>query len=179
MYVSEDTQAIANELFTEREQLYGKLTPERILELITRPDAKILLLKESTNNYGSFWFITFDIKGKGAFQFYGLGENDSAECFQRDFKEVDCTFANPHYNYRKQQTYKFAKEEKCLYSNPLETFKELVAQHPKTNGTPESTRGKLFLYMENLTDSDDAQTFVDHVLDQNMDVDDLNIDTDL
>lgn len=159
MYVSDTSKAIADELFTDREQLYGKLTPERILELVSRPDATIRKLTHSSNNYGSFWFITFEIADKGVFQFYGLGDNDMSESFQRDFKEVDCTFQHPAFDYRDTQAYRFSSSP-MEFEDPLQTFKDLIAEHPKTNGIPESSRGRLFSYMEELTDSDAAQAFI-------------------
>lgn len=162
MYVSDTARPIANELFTEREQIFGKLTPERILELISRPDATIRKLTHSSNNYGCFWFITFEIKDKGVFQFYGLGDNDMSESFQRDFKDVDCTFQSPAFDYRDTHAYRFSSSP-MEFENPLQTFRDLIAEHPKTNGKPETDRGRLFLHLEELTDSDDAQAFLqDH-----------------
>lgn len=162
MYVPLETKAIANELFTEHEQLYGKLTPERILELASRPDARIKKLTHSSNNYGAFWFITIEVHEKGLFQFYGLGDNDMSESFQRDFKEVDSTFQNSAFDYRNSQAYKFASRP-MEFEDPLQTLKDLISEHPKSNGKPETDRGRLFLHLEELTDSDDAQAFLqDH-----------------
>jgi hypothetical protein len=159
MYVPMNCKAIADELFTDREQLYGKLTPERILDLISRPDAIIRKLTHSSNNYGTFYFITFEIKDKGVFEFYGMGENDMAESFQRDFKEVESVFQNPDYNYRDTQAYRFSAG-KIDHDDPLQTFKNLIHQNPKTSGKPKTGRGRLFLHLEELTDSDDAQTML-------------------
>ena len=160
MYISPEAQSVANELFTSQEQLFGRLTPERILELITRPDATIIKLDYDRNSYGHFWFITFDVLHKGRFQFYGCGENTSSEAFQRDFKEVSIVFIEPKNIYPMELP---LLREKDL--DLIQQFREIIERLPTKNGIPKSKFGAIFSMLEDLTDSDSAYAYIEHCAD--------------
>jgi len=160
MYISPDAQSVADELFTPYEQLYGKLTPERVLELVTRPDAKIIKLDYDRNSYGHFWFITFDVLNKGRFQFYGIGENTSSDCFQRDFREVSVVFIEPK---NVQHVGPTLPREKDL--ELIRQFRDIIERSPARNGIPKTKFGAIFSMLEDLTDSDSAYAYLEECMD--------------
>lgn len=156
MYITPDTQKRADSLFTEHEQLYGSLKPERLLEIVKDKRCKVMKFDESTNMYGSFWFITFDFRGVGCFGFYGMGENDQAERFQRNFSETESSFKNARYNYRKCSPYSWHVNDKHPKKDSvIKELEFLIHQNP-TEQRPSTRRGELFSLLEELGDSDSA-----------------------
>ncbi len=82
--------------FSESEWLSDQITHARFLRLLHDPDTQVLALKESTNSYGEFLFVTVvgvmptvtrpSLAGDGRFTltFWGLGFHDVRECYLLD-----------------------------------------------------------------------------------------------
>ena len=161
MYIPPDQKQVADSIFNETEQLYGRISPEKLLQLINLKETSVYQWEESSNNYGSFYFVTFHIKNKGIFQFYGMGENDRTEAFQRVFKEVECTFKNPNYDYLKaSQAYRFHEHKALNKKKVISDLEYLIHQNP-TEEKPQTKAGKLFADLEELLDSDGASNMLE------------------
>jgi hypothetical protein len=82
--------------FSESERLNGQMTHARFLRLLHEPSTSVLDIKESTNSYGEFLFVTVAgtlpvvtqpvCEGDGRFTltFWGLGFHDARECYLLD-----------------------------------------------------------------------------------------------
>jgi hypothetical protein len=82
--------------FSESETLNSQITHARFLRLLHDPDTQVLTMKESTNSYGEFLFVTVagviptvtrpTLVGDGRFvlTFWGLGFHDARECYLID-----------------------------------------------------------------------------------------------
>lgn len=162
MYIIPECQDLANSIFTEREQLYGTISAEKLVSLLERPDCTPYSFSQSSNNYGEFYFIGFELANIGVFHFYGLGENHARDCFQKDFVENDTSFANSLYDYKSSQSYRLAPNKETVAKQKERIIAELkaaIAAAPAAE-KPRSARGRAFSFLEKLTDSDGAESFL-------------------
>jgi hypothetical protein len=82
--------------FSEHELLNGQITHARFLRLLQEPSTQMLVLKESTNSYGEFLFVTVagfvpriacampEQISRFTLTFWGLGFHDARECYLLD-----------------------------------------------------------------------------------------------
>ncbi len=82
--------------FSESEWLSDQMTHARFMRLLHDPDTRVLAMKETTNSYGEFLFVTLagilpsvtrpTLAGDGRLvvTFWGLGFHDARECYLLD-----------------------------------------------------------------------------------------------
>ena len=82
--------------FSESEWLSDQITHARFLRLLHDPDTRVLAVKESTNSYGEFLFVTVAVSvpritsampecvSRFGLTFWGLGFHDARECYLID-----------------------------------------------------------------------------------------------
>ena len=82
--------------FSEHELLNSQITHARFLKLLHDPDTVVLAIKESTNSYGEFLFVTVaafvpriacampEQISRFSLTFWGLGFHDARECYLVD-----------------------------------------------------------------------------------------------
>jgi hypothetical protein len=82
--------------FSESELLNSQITHARFLRLLHEPSTQVLTLKESTNSYGEFLFVTVaafvprlacampEQVSRFTMTFWGLGFHDARECYLLD-----------------------------------------------------------------------------------------------
>lgn len=67
---------------TEREQLFDRVSHERLLEILSDPKTQVHALEKSHNNYGEYLFVTLSRPGgkqRVFLTFYGLGYHEYRE----------------------------------------------------------------------------------------------------
>jgi hypothetical protein len=82
--------------FSEHELLNSQITHARFLRLLHEPSTQVLAIKESTNSYGEFLFVTVaayvpriacampELVSRFTLTFWGLGFHDARECWLTD-----------------------------------------------------------------------------------------------
>ena len=61
-------------IFTENENLFSRISYKRLLNILDRDDVNVIELKESSNSYGTFWFIDLAVKDiDDVIVLYGFG----------------------------------------------------------------------------------------------------------
>lgn len=163
MYISPECKGLADSIFTEHEQLYGRITAQRLITLLEREDCTIFSFNRGENNYGEFYFVGFELANIGVFSFYGLGENYSKDCFQTYFCDNDVCFANSNYDYKQSQSYRLASNKEVVATRKSQIITELkneLAKAPVNDTKPRSAEGRAFSFFEELMDADGAQSFL-------------------
>jgi hypothetical protein len=134
---------------TEREALYWRVSKERIDKLLDDDQTLIHEIKESSNSFGEFMFITTSRpgeKGRIYMTFYGLGYHEYRERWITE--EWYWYQANPHPELIRQQLYKEEAQE--LLKERMEDIR------PDIRPDTQTERGKLFEMLADLTDEDGA-----------------------
>jgi len=136
--------------FTENECLYWRVNQERFEAILQDEQTFIHEIKESSNSYGEFLFVTTSRpsdQGRVGMSFYGLGHHDYRERWFT--KEWYWYQTNIHPNRVGEQ---IPKEEATeLLRQRLEDIRPYI-QEPDT----QTERGKLFELLADLTDEDGA-----------------------
>jgi len=68
--------------FTEREKLYDHVTHNRFLAIVMQPDVDIHEIKEDSNSFGEYLFVTISCRAeqpKKLYTFWGLGYHEHRE----------------------------------------------------------------------------------------------------
>jgi hypothetical protein len=78
MYLSDENKKHALKILTEEELLFGKITNERMLNLINRPSIRVVSLNHDGNFHGEFLWITF-VFGEYYLQAYSMGFHEGKD----------------------------------------------------------------------------------------------------
>ncbi|MBA3920550.1 MAG: hypothetical protein H0X31_02105 [Nostocaceae cyanobacterium] len=134
--------------FTERENLYDQVSHVRFMALVLQPDMDIHEVKEDSNSFGEYLFVTLSCRTeqpKRLLTFWGLGYHDHRERWIVDswqwFESQRNMNGLPQID----------KEEANAQIKEREAF-------VRTNATPnaQSPRGQLYEVIADLTDEDSA-----------------------
>ena len=134
---------------TEQEHFDWRVSNNRFMEIIDNEHTTIHTIKESSNNYGEFLFVTVSRaaeQGQIGMTFYGLGFHEYRERWFTD--EWFWHQANTVPDMLQQQIPK--EESEKLLKQRLES----IAPHIQTDTQTE--RGRLFEILADLTDEDGA-----------------------
>ena len=133
--------------FTEKENLYDKVSHKRLLELLNDKETTVTDCKISSNAYGEYLFITL-VKNDSAVVFYGLGYHH-----QREQYIYDWSFHNTDYADKSQSIPK------------AEAEKAIVERYNETKGydkpAPRSERAELFSILSEIGDEDGVSSLLD------------------
>ena len=135
--------------FSEQERLYWRVTNERFQEIIEDDQTIIHTIKESSNNYGEFLFVTISRsgdQGRVAMTFYGHGYHEYRERWFTD--EWNWYQANTFPDLMQKKVEKEEAEE--LLKQRLENIRPNICPNTQTE------RGRLFELLADLTDEDGA-----------------------
>lgn len=134
---------------TEHEQLFDRVSHNRLLEFLDDETTTVHRVEESTNSYGEFLFVTVSKPGsahKLCVTFYGLGFHEHRERWLID--EWSWYHANALPDTLKQYVPK--DDAKALVQERLEQIRPYATQQTQ------SARGKLFEMLADLTDENGA-----------------------
>lgn len=134
--------------FTERENLYDQVSHDRLMPLVMQPDVDIHEVKEDSNSFGEYLFVTVSCRTeqpKKFYTFWGLGYHD-----QRERWIVDSW-----------QWYVSSRKEASLPVLPKgEAYTRIKEREAfvRSHITPadQSPRAKLYELLADLTDEDGA-----------------------
>jgi len=135
--------------FTEKKRLYWRINQERFDEIIKDERTFVHDIKDSSNNYGDFLFVTTSRsgdQGRICMTFFGLGFHEYRERWITD--EWFWFQTNVYPNLIRQTINKAKTEE--LIKQRRESILPQVRSDIQTN------RGKLFEMLADLTDEDGA-----------------------
>ena len=149
---------------TEKEVLYWRVRNDRFKEILEDQQTLIHELKESSNNYGEFLFVTTSRLGdrdRIYITFYGLGYHEHRERWLTD--EWFWYQSNLHED---QQEQLISKKE------AQELLEERLADlHPFIKEDTQTEKGKFFELLADLTDEDgalaemeDIEPYIDWIL---------------
>lgn len=135
--------------FTERERLYDKLGHARFLSLLADEHTTIHTAELSENSYGEFLFVTVsrsEAERRIQMTFYGLGFHDHRERWITDV-----------WSWYEGSELSKVREQRLS----REAVAQLIAQRqqeitPYLNQSTQSSRGKLYEFLADLTDEDGA-----------------------
>ncbi len=136
--------------FTEREQLFDRVSHDRLLGFLDDEATTVHRFEESTNSYGEFLFVTVSRPGKDRrilVTFWGAGYHEFRERWLID--EWYWHHANVFPDTLKQHISN--EEAKALIQQRLEEIRPDAAQQ-----VHQSARGRLFEMLADLTDEDGA-----------------------
>lgn len=138
------------------EQLFARITTERLLEIIAHNDTTVHAIELASNSYGEFLFVTtsrFGSEGSIHITFWGAGYHEYRERWLT--KEW-------FWHQTDDGSSKLASEmdREAARANIQERIAE-VSQY--SNDTRQSSRGKLFELLADLTDDDGAIVDVDEL----------------
>jgi hypothetical protein len=136
---------------TENEQLWDQVSDERLRALIEDPATIIHKLDVDANNYGEFVFVTLSREADGQrhlLTFWGMGYHESRE-----------RWITKHWNWYRANPFPDTLKQQML----LEEAQELLEQRrteiaPYLSDDTQTSRGKLFEMLADLTDEDGAYT---------------------
>ncbi len=134
---------------TEKEQLFWRVNQERFGEILKDNQTIIHEIKESSNEFGDFLFVTTSRPGKQeriCMTFYGLGYHDYRERWIS--KEWFWYQANPNTELVNKQLDKEEVEE------IIKQRQMVIGQ--ESRGNIQSARGEIFEILADLTDEDGA-----------------------
>jgi hypothetical protein len=135
--------------FTKKECLNWRINNDRFSAILEDDQTMIHQVKESTNSFGDFLFVTTSREGRNgriSMTFYGLGFHEFRERWFTD--EWYWYQSNFHPNLLSEQLTK--KEAQELIQ---QRFKNIL---PEITETIQSERGRLFEMLADLTDEDGA-----------------------
>ena len=137
--------------FSEREQLYERISDERFKAFLTHEATTVHQIEFSSNNYGEFLFVTMSRKvreDRVFTTFWGLGYHESRERWLTQEWRYYATTQMLH-----QIPQKIAPEDaQALVDARREEISPYVGEDTQTE------RGKLFEMLADLTDEDGAYT---------------------
>ncbi|MFC1878922.1 DUF2958 domain-containing protein [Chloroflexota bacterium] len=137
--------------FSEQERLYWRVSDERLRQILADDRAIIHTIRESSNTFGEFLFITTSRpgdQGRVAMTFFGLGYHEHRERWLTD--EWFWYQANTYPDMLKDQVDK--EEAKQWIQQRQESIQ------PYTGEGTQSEYGQLFELLADLTDDDGALT---------------------
>ena len=134
--------------FTEREKLYDNISHTRLMALVMQPDVDIHEVKEDSNSFGEYLFVTVSCRSehpKKLYTFWGLGYHEYRERWITDSWQW----------YQSQQT--AAKKPTMHKEEALAQIKEREA-FVRANAAPtrQSRQAQLYELIADLTDEDGA-----------------------
>jgi hypothetical protein len=136
--------------FTEREQLYDRVSHERFMALVMQPDVEVHEIQEASNSFGAYLFVTLSCRSehpRKLLTFWGIGYHEYRERWIMDSWQW-------YESYRKSETLPvIAKDEAYTQIKDREVF-------VRANVTPSqpSRRAQLYELLADLTDEDGALT---------------------
>ncbi len=139
--------------FTEREKLYDQVSHQRFLSILHQPDIEIHEVKEDTNSFGEFLFVTISCRNnqpRKLYTFYGLGYHDYRE---RWISETWQWYESQ----RKLNAFTPLEKQKALADI---TEREGFIQSQQSPETP-SRSAERFAVLADLTDEDEALAELD------------------
>lgn len=139
--------------FTEREKLYDQVSHQRFLSILRQPDIEIHEVKEDTNSFGEFLFVTISCRNdqpRKLYTFYGLGYHDYRECWIRETWQW-------FESQRKLNAFTPPQKQKALANI---TEREAFVQSQQSSETP-SRSAEVFALLADLTDEDGALAELD------------------
>ncbi len=134
--------------FTERENLYDQVSHDRFMALMLQPDVDIHEVKEDSNSFGEYLFVTVSCRTeqpKKLRTFWGLGYHEHRERWIADswqwYESQRSTQSQPVLD--KDEAYSQIKEREAFV---------------RANATPseQSPRAQLYEVLADLTDEDGA-----------------------
>jgi hypothetical protein len=134
--------------FTERENLYDRVSHDRFMAIVMQPDVDIHEIQESSNSFGEYLFVTVSCRTeqpKRLLTFWGLGYHAHRERWITDSWQW-------YVSQRKLESLPvLAKEEAYQQIKEREAF-------VRANVTPtqQSRRAQLYEVVADLTDEDGA-----------------------
>lgn len=137
--------------FTEQERLSWRVNDERFKAIINDNQTTVHTIREASNNYGEFLFVTVSRvanQGRISMSFYGLGRHEYRERWFTDEWFYYQTHPTPNTKSRV-----ISKEEA---GEILRQRREAIS--PYVGQDIQSERGKLFEELAELTDDDAAYT---------------------
>lgn len=135
--------------FTERERLYDKLGHARFLSLLADERTTIHTAELSENSYGEFLFVTVSRPNtvrRVQMTFYGLGFHDHRE---RWITDVWPWYEGSELSKIREQRLSREAVEQLIAKRQQEIA-------PYLNQATQSSRGKLYEFLVDLTDEDGA-----------------------
>jgi len=134
---------------TEKETLYWRVNESRFKEILNDEQTLIHEIKDSSNSYGEFTFVTTSRsgdQGRVAMTFYGLGFHEYRERW----------ITNEWYWYQTNAHQDLLKE-KVEKEEAQEILKERMEEiNPDIRQGTQTERGRLFEFLADLTDEDGA-----------------------
>ena len=135
--------------FSEKECLYWRISHDRFSTILEDDQTMIHQVKESSNSFGDFLFVTTSREGKNgrvSMTFYGLGFHEYRERW----------FTDEWYWYQSNFQPNLLRERLTK-----EEAQEIIQQRsedirPEIGNIDQSERGKLFEMLADLTDEDGA-----------------------
>lgn len=135
--------------FTEREKLYDNISHTRLMALVMQPDVDIHEVKEDSNSFGEYLFVTVSCRSeqpKKLYTFWGLGHHEYRERWIADswqwFESQQSAAKKPMM--RKEEAYIQIKE------------REAFVQANAAPANQQSRQAQLYELMADLTDEDGA-----------------------
>lgn len=136
--------------FTEREKLYDQVSHNRFMAIVMQPDIDIHEVKEDSNSFGEYLFVTVSCRmeqPKKPYTFWGLGYHEHRERWITDSWQW-------FESQRRPETLPvLAKEEAYQQIKEREAF-----VRANTIPTQQSRRAQLYEVLADLTDEDGALT---------------------
>jgi hypothetical protein len=136
--------------FTEREKLYDQVSHQRFLSILHQQDIEVHELREDTNSFGEFLFVTISCRNdqpRKLYTFYGLGYHDYRE---RWISDIWQWFESQ----RKLNTFAPLQKQNALADI---TEREVFVQSQQSPEPP-SRSAEVFSLLADLTDEDGALT---------------------
>lgn len=134
--------------FTEREKLYDNISHIRFIELVTQPDVDIHEVKEDSNSFGEYLFVTVSCRSeqpKKLYTFWGLGYHEYRERWISD------TWQWYESQQRPSKKAVLQKEKAITQITGRESYVRANAAP-----TQQSHQAQLYELMADLTDEDGA-----------------------
>ena len=135
--------------FSDKEQLYDRISHERLLEFLADEATQVHRIEESTNNYGEFLFVTLSRPGANRriwVGFYGLGYHEYRERWL-----VDEWFWYQNNPLPEKLQQDISREEAIEKVQERSAELRRYAKQP-----PQTKQGRLFEMLADLTDEDGA-----------------------
>jgi len=134
--------------FTEREKLYDNISHTRFMALVIQPDVDIHEVKEDSNSFGEYVFVTVSCRTeqpKKLYTFWGLGYHEYRERWIVDAWQWYESQQNP------SKKAVLHKQEAITHIKEREAF-------VRANAAPtrQSRQAQLYELMADLTDEDGA-----------------------
>jgi hypothetical protein len=140
--------------FTEREQLWDRISDERFRALIADEATTIHRIDVDANSYGEFAFVTLSREAQGQreiVRFWGLGYHEHRE-----------RWITTHWNWYRGNQYPAALQQTMTVEGALELLEQRRAEiAPYVTEEAQSARARLYEMLADLTDEDGALAELD------------------